>query len=555
VIRQGFTVAGDAPPLVYLWQTTCAGTPDNGAFVTPTTTSAGCWAADFPPSGMDVREWGADATGVANSQPAIQAAMNLASNHKITITAGTYNLCAVQTSRYADSGPGAVIVRSQHNFSLDMTGATFTACNAITSGPGIAYWIFDQNTGFKVTGGLATGNQTGKTGGDTVFIEAANNIDGVFSGQSIASGDWQSNSGVLFDGFWDWHVVFENAYAPNVTKCFDFSFMYDVSIRNTYCSGQFAGGIGTGGVNIFYDTTALSYNFAGLPISDSKDILIEGVYATNFGSGWAIASGSNYKLQGNSWIANVGSTSIPLQGFGGLVVYNNGGANTSVGHPVTNLQSVNEVYQGNGNSVAGGAGILVQNGTITNSDVISGLRISSQFINNIDRAVGISAAGPTNVSNFSFAGLSCVAGTGTVYCLDPNVIMISAPVSTVLANAPVSLTTGVTSSITTLTLPPGIWTVNGWFGIAPGVGTTTTQVAATITGSCSPPTLPSFAGTPGFVYVFAPLPANPATPQYPIGPVTFSTGAPSTTICLGGVAIFSGGTEGGFGSLSAVHAN
>jgi hypothetical protein len=78
IVRLGFTVLYDAPPLVYFWNNICPGSPDNGAFVAPTISSSGCWVADFPSSGLDVREWGADATGVTDATTAVQACVNAA---------------------------------------------------------------------------------------------------------------------------------------------------------------------------------------------------------------------------------------------------------------------------------------------------------------------------------------------------------------------------------------------------------------------------------------------------------------------------------------------
>ena len=80
VTRAGYAAPGDAPPLLYVWQTSCPGTADNLAlYVAPTAGGAGCWsAAASAPQIYDTREWGAvndsgPTTCGTNNSPAVQA--------------------------------------------------------------------------------------------------------------------------------------------------------------------------------------------------------------------------------------------------------------------------------------------------------------------------------------------------------------------------------------------------------------------------------------------------------------------------------------------------
>ncbi len=62
VMRDGYTTAGDGGGMSYVWSPNpCSigsGSGDNGAQVDPTG-GGGCWVADFPASGADIRVWGA----------------------------------------------------------------------------------------------------------------------------------------------------------------------------------------------------------------------------------------------------------------------------------------------------------------------------------------------------------------------------------------------------------------------------------------------------------------------------------------------------------------
>lgn len=78
VYRAGFNAQGDGGAAYYSWSTSAcslnSGAGDNGAQVAPTT-GTGCWIAQFPASGVDVRAWGAVADGATDAGPAINTAL------------------------------------------------------------------------------------------------------------------------------------------------------------------------------------------------------------------------------------------------------------------------------------------------------------------------------------------------------------------------------------------------------------------------------------------------------------------------------------------------
>jgi hypothetical protein len=80
VMRWGFTIAGDAPPLVYVASASAcslnAGAGDNGSQVQ--SADGKCWVANFPTSGITPTEFGAVGDGTANDTTDVQAAVNAA---------------------------------------------------------------------------------------------------------------------------------------------------------------------------------------------------------------------------------------------------------------------------------------------------------------------------------------------------------------------------------------------------------------------------------------------------------------------------------------------
>ncbi len=99
VWRLGFTVVGDTPPLFYTpSNTSCplnSGNGDNGSQVK--SADGKCWVARFPAEGIDVRQFGADPTGVSFSTTAFNSALAaaIAISGDILVPPGKFKLEAL----------------------------------------------------------------------------------------------------------------------------------------------------------------------------------------------------------------------------------------------------------------------------------------------------------------------------------------------------------------------------------------------------------------------------------------------------------------------------
>lgn len=71
VFRDGFYAAGDGGDATYRWAAANCAVPDDGAQVQPSG-AAGCWVADVPAEGLDVRVWGVDAVNASDSTAPLQ---------------------------------------------------------------------------------------------------------------------------------------------------------------------------------------------------------------------------------------------------------------------------------------------------------------------------------------------------------------------------------------------------------------------------------------------------------------------------------------------------
>jgi len=114
VIRQGFTTKGDVEPLLYTPSSSpCSlngGSGDNGSQVR--SGDGKCWLAQFPATGIDPRQFGADPTGT-NDNTTIFSAVDAAANGALVIVPkGTYKLNSNPTLGGLSAwllSPGAVI--------------------------------------------------------------------------------------------------------------------------------------------------------------------------------------------------------------------------------------------------------------------------------------------------------------------------------------------------------------------------------------------------------------------------------------------------------------
>jgi hypothetical protein len=150
------------------------------------------------------------------------------------------------------------------------------------------------------------------------------------------------------------------------------------------------------------------------------------------------------------------------------------------------------------------------------------------------------ATGPTGTFNFKGTIAADNAAAGNI----GEVIATSTTVE-------VALTTGVTANIATLALTPGDWAVSGAIVFDPVTATTVTALAASVsTISATLPTLAQVASGIGNMTQYA-LPFTKGVDQYmQTGICRINVSAP-TSVYLVGQGVFSGGTMGAAGYISA----
>ena len=126
VVRDGYASAGDAPPLLYAWQSTCPKTADNIAlYVAPSAGGSGCWsAAQNPATALsNPREWGA----LADTKVVTIAA---------TINSGTPTTLSVPSNTFASADVGKYIVVPFAGAQISWLGGSITSVPIATNGSG-----------------------------------------------------------------------------------------------------------------------------------------------------------------------------------------------------------------------------------------------------------------------------------------------------------------------------------------------------------------------------------------------------------------------------------
>lgn len=462
--------------------------------------------------------WGA--LVAADAGPALRA--SLASNSFIIVPPGTYTVCSTQTSPYADIGPPLWLIQSLTNTTLDLRGATIAMCNGL-AGSGAGDLLISKNTNFKMLGGVFPGNTI------AVGITLFNNVGFEIDGQTF-TGDW--SGGAAFDGDYNVNGTISNIQAQNVTSCFDFAFLLNVSIENVFATGKNGASAGDKCFSNIIDPPSVGYNTTGFTINDSSYVSLSGFNVSNFNNGYAIASGTNWILTNNFWHNNVGSA-------GGLWYYNNGGTFTSVGHPASNVVISGDRYDTNGVN----GGIEIDSNAISNSDVFSNFQVSAAFLNNT--SYGIEATSVSHISNVSSVDALC-SGASQTSCLGTNISSIVSPSSNIVFGSGVALTSSTTANVTSISLPPGVWDVTGNVGANGAATTVVTQLQGSINTTSA--VLP---GTTQEGYVISNgFSATASLTSINLGTVRFNLAA-TTTIYLNVNASFSTSTCKGYGAIRA----
>ena len=473
-----------------------------------------------------------------DAAPAFRSA--IVSNQHV-VAQGNFTLASTQTSSYPVTGAIGVHVVGQTNFVLDLSGATISASNAITSGlSGPSYFQFDGDTNYAVYGGTFVGNQTGKTSGGTIAIQSFNDVNFLYKGQNF-TGDWYSNYGVPFDGDYLVNGLFEGANMPNVTSCFDFGFIQNVTFKDFVATGKYASGEGVSCVDVVYDVPLVGTNTTGFTITDSTNVNVANGHASNFATGWYVASGAYYTFANNYWFSNLGTAGTA--GVGGGIFYNPSGTASSVGHPPNYVNIIGDHYIGNGNATAGGQGIAIASGAIANGDVIQGVYINAAFENNVSQA--IEATSTSHLADVTV--VAHCSGASQTTCAGGNISAVASPSCSVSFGSPVTLTSGATKTLCSVTLTAGVWTLNGVYGAVAGTGTTIFQMQGAV--STTNNALPGNYSA-GFVVTY------PNTGQNYVnslgsGPVQVNIATTTTYYLVENIATSAGTLLSGFGTLTA----
>jgi hypothetical protein len=198
VVRDGYATAGDAPSLTfYSHAAACslnAGTGDGGSEVP--TSDRGCWKANFPTAGLDVRQFGARCDGSTNDTAPAQAAETYleslnggalvfpARSCVVSLIIANNNVTIEGVSRSSEGAGGAKLI------------APSTRAAVISVGKVSAFTLKDltiTSPSQQVSGALVALNGTALANIDNVFISHGYNDmiwTNVGGPSRITGGEW-----------------------------------------------------------------------------------------------------------------------------------------------------------------------------------------------------------------------------------------------------------------------------------------------------------------------------------------------------------------------------
>jgi hypothetical protein len=363
--------------------------------------------------------WGALVSG-ADAAIGISAA--LGPNRKVVIPPGQYTLRSTRAVPCCAFNRTGVLISGINNFDLEAYGAQLMMADGSNYATTI---MINQSNSWSMRGLTCVGNHNGIASNQEVSCYALLNVIGFTVRDITVTGNW-GGLGAIANGDWMVNGIIDGANATKTGMCYDFAFMKGVSIANTKAVGadnsgnQGPGQIGYKCFSNVYDTPNAGKNMTGIAYTDTDGVTIgPGNEASNFGSGWLIASGRNYNLIGNKWHNNPGVAGA-AGGVGGLIQYINGGPFSSVDHPPSSITVKRDIYANNGAAQAG-AGILIGAAAITNNDAIVGISVHATFINN--KIQGIEADTAKHIGKVGVAGI--FAGSAQTYAVGGNLSAIT----------------------------------------------------------------------------------------------------------------------------------
>lgn len=350
-------------------------------------------------SWVSVAWWGALVK--SDFGPPIRAAVG--SHRTIYIPPATYTfLLSVPPGSLPAANATGVFIAGFSDFAILADGATFKVADS-TASTTFTHFSFYNDKNFSVRGGTFTGNRSGlspdaENGG--IFLVST--LDATFEGQ-IFDGNY-GGLGAPYAGDYNLRLKISNNRMIAAGIGFDFAFNVDLLIEDVTVAGVGPDGATGAGDNCFsnaYDEHyPPKYNVTGIPIEDTARVSIKHLRCSNFSTGVALASGSHIRIEQSSLCDNPGGGSA--KGIGIYIFYNESGAYTSIGHPVTDVSIADNIICGNGATVPG-YGLLIDGSAIRNNDRISNIAVTKNvFADNNDTGVGV--VGVSTVSNIVIAG-------------------------------------------------------------------------------------------------------------------------------------------------------
>jgi hypothetical protein len=403
VWRNGFTVAGDAPPLFYLPSNSAcslnAGLGDNGSQVQ--SADGKCWLAVFPPAGIDFREFGADATGVSDAAPPINAALALAktlTNPHFILSPGTYTIRTTGTGPYPlVSGVQGIQLYCASgapcSFTLDGYGAVITAATAVAN----SNWIgLDYVQHATIRGLTFLANPAGWPTSSMPSAFFVSHLTDMKFEDMYLSGNWggSTRSPIFLAGNWLSDVEFNRIKMPAQAQCFDLGFLRGVSFHFISAVGANDAGTTTGGgrgpcITNEYDAAFATNYPAAVTFSTSLAISIDATNnISNFGAGIFLRAGGPYYIAAASYNNPGTNSTLPNTSGAGVLLYNDTSVCcVSTTDPVHDVRIVGAELSTNGTGIAG-AGVIID-GHLTNSgeQITNVLIDGTNFANNTNTAV------------------------------------------------------------------------------------------------------------------------------------------------------------------------
>jgi hypothetical protein len=528
VWRSDYAAGNGAPPLFYKPSgSACslnAGAGDNGSQVA--STDGKCWLAVFPSSGLDIREFGADPTGASDSAAALSAAIAAAGANKVLVPEGTFKCNSQISANVPQSG-----------LVLEGKGSAQTAL------------YFPSTDGLALT--LATGSRapplhirdfsllTGGTGASVGITIAQSVAFGTNDNSDITNVTLKGNDGGSATRYWSTGIIL--------------NFVSFLNFHGVDVIGP-SSNLGTG-VSLTANAAipGIVYNFTSANFQNlATGILVASTWVqgitvgqSNFTSGTngiSIPSGGSSEIQltliGNQFgyqtnaAIDVEVAYADVMFHDNLVLAPSGGSGVIIGN-ATRVSVENNHFVA---LVSGtGTGINIKStGGLSLGGIISG-----NLVNGFGTGINLqaSASGFLVTGNLNQGNTTFVSNSGINNAVDGDTVS-----STVAIDSAVALTSGVSKSVTSISVPPGNWLITGNVNFNTGASTVVSSIGASISTASN---------TMGSISSQFPSSATGFASTLATGAAYFGF-TTATTVYLVAVSGFTTSIQAAYGTITAV---